>query len=133
MKIYIIVCLIGIGAFYGYEKYSGQMTPLEAALDHAKKKPDPVWSPRIQYWVGMIYYQRSEFPQAQATFNALLTDYPTCHYAPDGLIKLNLAAQENKDWETAKAALARYVEEYPKEKQIDMARKSLEQLRYNHP
>ncbi len=133
MKIYVIVCLIGIGIWYGYGKYAGALSPMEMALEHSRKNPNPDWSPRIQYWVGVVYFQQAKYRPAQETFQGLLKEYPTCQYAPDSLFKLNLAAQENREWEVAKGALARYIEEYPKGDNAAAAKTGLDQLRYNHP
>ena len=46
------------------------------------------WIPAfgIDYYVGLAYYQRAEFPKAQAAFQQLLTDYPTGPYAANGLL-----------------------------------------------
>lgn len=133
MRYYIIFLIVVGGGYYAYDKYLGTFNPLEGMLNIAQKHPDPVWSPRLEYWTAMIYYQKSDYGKSQEVFTKLLTDYPTAYYAPKALIRLSLSAQENKAWGPAKDALARYIEEYPKGEDASMAQSSLDKLKYEHP
>ncbi|MBI4677473.1 MAG: tetratricopeptide repeat protein [Elusimicrobia bacterium] len=133
MRVYIILVALFIGGSYAYNKYLGTINPLEGMLNVAQKHPDPEWSPRLEYWVAMVYYQKSDYGKSQEVFNRLLTDYPTTYYAPKALIRLSLSAQENRDWETAKDALARYVERFPEGKDSSMAKATLDKLKFEHP
>ena len=132
MRVYIILVAIFIGGSWAYNNYLGTLNPLEGMINVAVKRPDPVWSPRLEYWVAMIYYQKSDYGKAQEVFTKLLTDYPTAYCAPKALIRLNLSAQENRDWGAAKLALGRYIEEYPGGKDIALAKSSLDKLNYEH-
>jgi len=128
MNTYIMVVALICGSYY----YVSRHVHFHDSLAYAKKNPDPVWAPKIDYYVGMIYYRRSEYPLAQEAFTQLLTDYPTCQYAASALITLAGAAQENRDFKVARDALVRYVEEFPDGKDITVARKQLEIIKYRH-
>ena len=130
MKTYIVVVCLIYGLYYlGSKNVHGP----QDALVYAQKHPDPKWSPRIDYWVGMYYYHRGDFPKAQEAFTQLLTDYPTGQYAADGLQLLGFAAEENHDWAPAKGALYRYIQEYPDGKERAVVDKKLELIKYHHP
>ncbi len=129
MKKIIFVLLLLYGGYY----YASRRYEFHDTLAFAKRHPQAKWAPAVDYYVGLIYYQRSDYAGAQEAFTQLLTDHPTATYAPKALLRLGDAAENNHDWETAKSALGRYVEEYPDGKEIELARKRLEILKYQHP
>lgn len=129
MKKFLVVILLLYGAYY----YASTHFKFEDTLVYAKKHPEAKWAPAVGYYVGMVYYQRGDYERSQQAFTQLLTDFPTCHYAPTALVRLDDSAEYNHDWETAKAALTRYAEEYPKGKDIELVTKKLEILKYQHP
>jgi outer membrane protein assembly factor BamD (BamD/ComL family) len=83
------------------------------ALVYAQKHPAASWAPAVEYSVGLVYYQRDDFQKAEDTFNQLLTDFPTGQYEARALLRLSEAAEDNRDYPTAKDAVARYIEEFP--------------------
>ena len=129
MKKVIIVLLVVWGAFY----YVGHHYDLNDTLKWAKKNRQSPWAPKVDYYVGLIYYQRSQFGPAQEAFTQLLTDFPTAQYAPKALIRMADAAESNLNWEAAKGALSRYLEEYPEGQDLEIAKKRLDILKYQHP
>ncbi|MFA6317904.1 MAG: tetratricopeptide repeat protein [Elusimicrobiota bacterium] len=133
MRYYVIIVLICAGGYWAKEKYLGTFNPLEGMINVAQKNPDPVWSPRLQYWAGMVYYQKSDYNKSQQVFHKLLTDYPTAYCASKALIRLNLSAQENRDWSAAKTALEKYIEQFPGGKDAALAKSTLDKLNYEHP
>ena len=80
----------------------------------------------------MPYFQRSDYPKAQAAFQQLLTDHTTSQYVEKGLPLLADAAEWNHDWNKVKEATALYTETYPEGKQIERMRKKLELARYKY-
>lgn len=99
-------------------------------LVYAKKHPESQFASRIDYDVGLVYYQRGDFPAAQEAFSQLLTDYPTGQFTENGLLRLSEVAVENRDWQVAKDILDRYLQEYPDSANRPLAVKRRELL-YN--
>ena len=129
MKKIVFILLALYGAWY----YASRRFEFHDTLTYAKKNPQAHWAPAVDYYVGLVYYQRARYDKAQEALTQLLTDYPTCQYAASGLVHLDDVAEYNHDWETARAALKRYVEEYPQGHDIEVMRKRLELLNYQHP
>ena len=125
--------LLIIVVFWGIYYYASQRYHFHDALAFAKSNPQASWAPTVDYYVGTAYYMRNEHAKSEEAFTQLLTDYPTCQYAPKALVKLDDSAEENRHWEIARDALKRYVEDYPDGPDIQWARKRLEMLNYSHP
>ena len=117
---------------YGAYYYATQHINLSDPLVYARAHKNADWAPALDYYVGFYYYQRSEFPKAQQAFTQLLADYPTGQYAAKGLYLLGDSADNNHDWETAKATLTRYLDEYPGGAEVNVVRKRLDILKYQH-
>lgn len=124
--------LLAVALLYGVCHYGAKYLKFDDTLKYAKQNKASDWAQPTDYYVGVIYYQRSEYPKAQEAFTQLLTDFPTGQYAARGLIMLSDAAQYNRDYETAKASLVRYIEEFPEGQDIVIAKKNLELIRYQH-
>ncbi|MBI5631415.1 MAG: tetratricopeptide repeat protein [Elusimicrobia bacterium] len=131
MRIYVLIVLSLWGAYY-YATRKVQFK-FHDSLEYAKKNPQAKWAPSLDYYVGMAYYQRSEYPQAQEAFTQLLTDYPTSQYAPKALLYLAEVAERNSDWEAAKAALSRFIDKNPDNPKAETMKKKLELIKYHHP
>lgn len=129
MKKYLIAVALLYGGYYYYTRVLSVGDPLEFAKKHKQEQ----WAPALEYYTGIIYYQKSEYPKAQAAFTQLLTDYPTGQYTARALLKLVEAAESSHDWETAKTSLARYIDEFPAEKEVEFARHKLDLMKYQHP
>ncbi len=129
MKKYLIAVALLYGGYYYYTRYVSVGDPVEFAKAHKQES----WAPALEYYSGIIYYQRSEYPKAQAAFAQLLKDYPTGQYTAKALLKLSDAAEYNRDWDVVKESLVRYLDEFPHEKDIDHARKKLDLVKYQHP
>lgn len=126
---YLLVLLGVYGAYYYVTKHF----EFHDTLVYAKKNHSAQWAPAVEYYVGMAYYQRTDYPKAQEAFTQLLTEHPTAYaYLPKTLIRLSDAAEYNRDWDTAKRALAQYLEQFPEEKDVELAKKRLELLKYRH-
>jgi TolA-binding protein len=128
MKKFAFIALALWGCYY----YSSRHLNLENSARFVSTHKNASWAPRAAYYIAVVYEQRENYPKAQEAFSQLLTDYPTCQYAPSALIKLDSAAENNADWETAKSSLVRYLEEFPDAPQKELATKRLEMLRYKH-
>lgn len=129
MKTIFWILLILYGAYY----YVSKKFEFHDTLDYAQKHPEQKNSPAIEYYVGMVYYQRSDYKNAQAAWGALLEQHPTDYYVEKALIDYSESAQYNFDWETSKAALQKYLDDYPNGKKAELARQKLDMVKYNHP
>ena len=107
-KFYFFVVVVS-----GVWWYASRRFNFAEAMTYAQKHPAASWAPQVEYSVGMVYYQRADYPKAQEAFTQLLTDFPTGQYEARGLLRLSEAAEENRDYPAAKDALARYIEEFP--------------------
>lgn len=128
MRTYVLIVLALAGSYY----FITRKVKLDEPLAYSAKYKNSSWAPAANYYIGLAYYQRSDYPRAQEAFTQLLGNHATSYYAPQGLMYLADAAEENRDYATAKEALARYLEEYPEGKEKDRAAKKLELLRYRH-
>ncbi len=108
--------------------YASKRFNFSDAMTYAQQHSNAAWAPKVEYSVGMVYYQRSDYQKAEDTFNQLLTDFPTGQYAAKGLLRLSDAAEENRDWPTAKDAIARYLEQFPDDPDRPLAEKRKEYL-----
>ena len=93
--------------------YASHRFNFSDAMSYAQKHPNASWAPAVEYSVGLVYYQRSDYQKAEDAFTQLLTDFPTGQYEARGLLRLSEAAEENRDYTTAKETVARYLEEFP--------------------
>ena len=125
---YAFVVLILFGGYY----YISRHASLESSLQYVEQHKDASWAPRANYTIGFIYHEREEYGKSKEAFTQLLTDYPTGQFAASGLFYLEDSAEYTHDWETAKTALDRYLEEYPDGKYIPLMRQRRELLRYQH-
>ena len=110
--------------------YATKKLGFENPLQYAKKHPESSLSPKIEFTVGMIYYQRGDYRQAQDVFTLLLTDYPTGQYQSRALLRLSEVAEQNLDYETAKSSLDQFLKDFPEHPDRNMAQKRRELL-YN--
>ena len=125
---YVFIVLALFGGYYYLSRHVG----LESSLQYVAKHKGDSWAPRANYTIGFVYYHREEYGKAKEAFTQLLTDYPTGQFAASGLFYLEDSAEYARDWETAKNALDRYIEEHPDGERIELVRKRRELLRYQH-
>ena len=121
----LLFLLLAIGGAWQYAAHHFDFSDVMA---YAKKNPGASWAPAVEYSVGMIYYQRSDYPKAQETFTQLLTDFPTGQYEAHGLLRLSEVAEDDRDYETARQTLDRFLAEFPDHPDRMMAQKRRELL-----
>ncbi|MDD5629936.1 MAG: tetratricopeptide repeat protein [Elusimicrobia bacterium] len=125
---YLVVVLAVAGGFYAVSRHAS----LESGLQYVSQNKGAFWAPRASFTIGFIYYQREDYSKAKEVFTQLLTDYPTCQFAARGLFYLEDSAESIRDWDTAKAAADRYIEEHPTGDRIELMRRRQQMLRYQH-
>lgn len=128
MRTFLIIVLALWGAYY----YGSRHFDFHDTLVSAAKHKDAKWSGPIDYYVGLTYYERSDYPRAQEAFTQLLQDHPTDYHMAHALVMLGDAAEYNRDWPTAQDALTRYIDQYPNGHDIELVRGRLDMLRYQH-
>lgn len=97
---------------------------------YTKAHPDPKLSPKTDYFVGMATYLRSDYPTSIEAFTQLLTDYPTCQYAPKAMLRLGTMYSEQQKWEDARIQFQRYIEEYPSGPDIETVKNKYESIKF---
>jgi len=126
MRTYVTIVLL-LGGSYWYVTHK---VKLDEPLAYAAKHKKASWSPAANYYIGLAYYQRSDYGKAQDAFRQLLNDHTTSHYVEKGLPYFADAAEFTNDWDTVKEVTLLYTEQYPEGKQIERMRKKLEIARY---
>ena len=124
-KLFFLLLVIGGAWWYATRRFN-----FSDAMTYAQKHPQASWAPAVEYSVGMVYYQRADYPKAQETFAQLLTDFPTGQYEARGLLRLSEAAEENRDWATAKETLDHFLADFPDHPERGIAQQRRELL-YN--
>ena len=119
-----------LAVLYGMQWYVSRHFRLEDTLVYARKNPQASWAPALDYYVGIIYYQSTEYAKSQEAFTQLVTDYSTSPYVAKGLIRLSLAAEENRDWPMARQSLERFIEEFPDDKKRRFAEQRLVLIKF---
>ncbi len=122
--------LILFAVVYGTYWYASRKYNFADTLVYAKKNPQASWAPATDYYVGLVYYGRGEYSKSQEAFTQLLTDYSTGPYTARGLRRLASAAEENRDYETARVSLQRFIEEFPDDKDKSAAEQKLEMIKF---
>lgn len=107
-KFFIFLLIVGAVWWYAAQRFN-----FSDAMDYARKNHDASWAPAVEYSVAMVYYQRADYPKAQAAFTQLLTDYPTGPYEAKALLRLSESAEQNMDWPVAKQAVEQYLTDFP--------------------
>ena len=122
----------GLLVLYGAYYYVSRQFEFGDTLNYATKNKDKQWAGPVQYYVGLVYYQRSDYPKAQDAFSKMLEQHPTDYHAARALVLLGDAAEFNRDWRGAGDALKRYLDEYPTGKDAELVRGRYDMLKYQH-
>jgi outer membrane protein assembly factor BamD (BamD/ComL family) len=122
-KVYLLLLIVGGVWWYAAHRFN-----FSDIMEYAKKNHGASWAPAVEYSVGMVYYQRADYPKAQETFTQLLTEYPTGQYEARALLRLSDAAEENRDWPTAKQTIDQFLTEFPDHPSRQLAEKRKELL-----
>ena len=122
-KIYLLILSVWGVWWYASHKFNFGDT-----LEYAKKNHGASWAPSVEYSVGMVYYQRADYPKAQEAFTQLLTEYPTGQYEERTLLRLSETAEKNLDFDTAKQTIEQFLTEFPDSPDRYMAERRKELL-----
>jgi len=81
--------------------------------------------PNSYFWRGECYLNLGNFIKAIDNYDMVLTQYPDSEKVPSALLKEGIAFYYMKDKEGAKIFLQKVINEYPKSKQAQYAKKFL--------
>jgi outer membrane protein assembly factor BamD (BamD/ComL family) len=123
-KIYFFLLVLG-GLWYAAHRCN-----FADVMAYSHKHADAVWAPKVEFAVGMVYYQRDDHPRAQEAFTQLLTDYPTGQYTARVLLRMSEMADDDRDWPGEKEYLDRFLTDFPEDPNRMIAVKRRELL-YN--
>ena len=98
-------------------------------VGYSKTHPS-AYSPMLDYYSGTGMYMRSDFDGAIEAFNQLLTDYPTCQYAPGALYKLSDSYMERNRWAEARETLEKFIEQFPDDPQRPVVDQKYEYVKF---
>jgi len=126
MKKWMIVAAVVYGSYW----YVSNRFNFDDGLAYAHTHQYASWAPAVDYYIGVVYYQRTQPAKAQAALTQLVTDHSTGPYTAKGLQLLAAAAQENKDMEVARQTLQRFIEEFPDHKDRGVAEKRLDIIKF---
>ena len=122
--------MVVFAILYGTYWYASNRFNFSDTLVYARKNPQASWAPAADYYVGLVYYQRAEYAKSQEAFTQLLTDYSTGPYTSRGLMRLAVVAEENRDFETSRQSLQRFIEEFPDDKDKRIAEQKLDIIKF---
>ena len=104
----ILIMIIAGSVYYVRDHYDYEDLLIVAAKDEGNPR-----SEQIEYYVGMIYFMRDDYPRAVKAFNQLLTNHPTSYYAPKALARAGLAYKEHNKYDHAREMYHKYLTYFP--------------------
>jgi len=108
---------------------NGRNAEAKAAFDQfLVSNPDSPLTPNALYWVGEGAFARGEYQTAIADFEKVAKGWPGHHKAADSLYKMAMAQEKAGDVAAARAALERYLKDYPNAELAGIARQKLQAL-----
>lgn len=110
--------------------YVSQHYTFKDVLNYSRKHPSPGYSPMIDYYAGMGMYMRDDLPGSIEAFQQLLTDYPTCQYAPKAMFRMADAMANSNRYQEAREILEKYLEEYPNDRNRRSAEAKYEFIKF---
>lgn len=116
--------------FCGAAYYVNTHYTFEDVLKYSKEHPHPEYSPAIDYYSGMAYFVRDQHDGAITAFQQLLTDYPTCQYAPRAMMRLGTSLMERNRYAEAREVFEKFFEEYPDHKNKKIVEDKYEYIKF---
>lgn len=105
------------------KNYAGATDAFNAFL---AKYPDSIYTPNAHYWLGQLYFSKSDFAAAKKNFTAVSQVQKSSKRA-DALLKLGMIAEKEGDKAGANALFTQVVKEYPGTTTAKQAEKQLSQ------
>ncbi|WP_325892278.1 tol-pal system protein YbgF [Grimontia sp. NTOU-MAR1] len=105
------------------KNYAGATQAFNAFL---AKYPESIYKPNAHYWLGQLYFSKSQLDDAKKNFTAV-SQFAKSSKRADALLKLGIIADRQKDTATAKTLFKQVVKEYPGTTTAKQAEKQLSQ------
>jgi TolA-binding protein len=109
--------------------WANESVTREDIIKYAKDQKSEDWTPKIEYYLGVYDYTRSDWTKAAPTFETLLADYPTGYYSANSVFKLGDCYYHMARRNDAVAQYQHYLEVWPDGELKDLAAKNVEMLR----
>ena len=93
-----------------------------------QRYPDHELADNAQYWLGEIYYDREDYPNAILAFKEVVTRHVEENKAPDALLKIGYAYIALDDPANARVFLKRVIKNYPFGESEAKARAKLKEI-----
>ncbi len=90
--------------------------------------PDSNLADNAQYWFAETFYVSREFDKARSAFQVVVDEFPTSRKLPDALLKIGFCNFELEQWQDARVALTRVVNEYPDSTAARLANQRLQRM-----
>lgn len=120
-----ILAILATGVWYGKNHYD-----FTDVYKWAKARPTHDDRAKSIYYVGMVYWLKDDGPHTIEVFSGLLTDHPTCQFAPKALLRLGTAYRNVNNWEASRAAYERYIEQFPSGPDIERVQANYEFVKF---
>jgi|GEM_PF-87095 len=105
--------------------YAAAIPAFESFIDNY---PNSEYTSNSHYWLGQLYYQKSDLSKAKTHFERVVKQYPNSSRVPDALEKLGMVAEKQNDLVAAKRFYNQLIKSFPKSKPAAKARKKLETM-----
>ncbi|STO57103.1 tol-pal system protein YbgF [Grimontia hollisae] len=105
------------------KNYAGAVDAFNAFLT---KYPESIYKPNAHYWLGQLYFSKSQLDDAKKNFTAV-SQFAKSSKRADALLKLGIIAERQSDGASAKAFFEQVVKEYPGTTTAKQAQKQLSQ------
>lgn len=126
MKTFLVV----VGLLYGVYWYASARFSFVDTFTYAKTHEYEGHAQATMYYIGLVYYQRADYPKSQEVFSQLVTDYSTGPYLSRSLFRLSEVATETRDYAVARQSLERFLQEFPNDKKARAAEQRLEVIKF---
>ena len=93
-----------------------------------KTYPQSTYAPNAHYWLGQLLFNKGELTQAEKEFSVVVHQFQDSNKRPDGLLKLAMVAQQQKNVDKAIQLYRQLLSEYPESTSAQLAKPRLENL-----
>jgi len=107
------------------KKYKGAREKFETFV---KEFPQDELADNAQFWIAETYYGEKDYEGAILAYEVILKKYPKSDKASGALLKQALSFIEIGDRKTAKTILEKLLESYPESKEVELAKKKIEEI-----
>jgi tol-pal system protein YbgF len=97
-------------------------------IGYVKDFRDTADAPNAQYYIGYIYFNNEQWPDAAKAFDDVLTKFPENPKTPDALYYKGVSLQKNKEPTEAAKAYREFLQRYPRNDRVEAVHRNLRAL-----